>query len=138
MSGGNDLKRDVEKVAALKQWLIENIAQPLEIEPIIPDEWDGRWIYLVASSDDKVKLGISRDPDARLASLQSGHHGDLWLLATVAGFNEDEGQLHRLIARSRIRGKWFEPGPWLDTFMDGARLGENAGMIIKRLEARKA
>lgn len=110
-------------------------ALPAYPEPVIPEDWRGRWVYLVASPDDLVKLGISKDPDARLASLQSGHHASLWLLATIAGRQEDESTLHRLIAKYRVRGEWFRIGPWLHAFMEGAHAGENARMIIKRLEA---
>lgn len=116
----------------MEQWLEARL--PATPDPTIPEDWQGQWIYLIASPSDLVKVGISRDPDARLAGLQSGHHDGLRLLATVAGLKEDEGALHRLLRAHRVRGEWFKVGPWLDAFMAGAHAGENAGMILKRLE----
>lgn len=121
--------------AALEAWFNNDVPPPATPEPIYPDEWRGHWIYLIASPADLIKVGISRNPDARLASIQSGHHDNLRLLATVAGLAEDEGSLHCKLASYRVRGEWFRLGPWLEVFMEGARAGENAGMIMKRLEA---
>lgn len=124
-----------EQWKALETALTNNL--PATPDPNIPEDWQGQWIYLIASPANLVKVGISRDPDARLAGLQSGHHDGLWLLATVAGLQEDEGALHRLLRAHRVRGEWFKVGPWLDAFMAGAHAGENAGVIRKRLEAGK-
>lgn len=122
---------------ALEAWFNGETKPAVTPDPILPEEWNGHWIYLIASPADLIKLGISRDPDARFASLQSGHHDTLRLLATVSGFPEDESALHSLLVAYRVRGEWFRIGPWLDTFMEGARAGENAGMILKRLRSKQ-
>lgn len=73
--------------------------------------------FLYAISDGMaVKLGFSRDPKARLRSMQTGQAGHLRLLwELLAGDSpakamRAERQLHRFCRAFRKRGEWFDLG----------------------------
>jgi hypothetical protein len=71
-----------------------------------------------------IKIGMARDPWARLATLQIANPYDLQLIATaVAPFLAEE-LLHKRFAVSRIRGEWFEPSAALLQFIKPIRTHE--------------
>lgn len=58
------------------------------------------------------KIGISSDPDARLASIQTGNPRKLYLSATWRLRSDSEARrierlLHRGARRHRVSGEWF-------------------------------
>ena len=69
------------------------------------------FLYCIANESGSVKFGFSKDPDRRLASLQTGSSDGLHLLETVAvpedSVREYERLLHREFAHLRCRGEWF-------------------------------
>ena len=70
------------------------------------------WLYVIQCAvTDRVKIGISNDPQARLATLQCGSPTQLNLLATILGNKADERQLHNTLHESRAHGEWFD---WTD------------------------
>ena len=57
-----------------------------------------------------IKLGFtSKDPQVRLNQLQNGNHQKLTLLAAADGGEWTEKEIHRLLAKYRIRGEWYRP-----------------------------
>jgi hypothetical protein len=73
---------------------------------------DSRVIYLIRNkANGYVKIGFSKDPWARLASLQTGSSDDLVLLGKTSGSLEMEANLHQAFRTKRIRGEWFRLSP---------------------------
>ena len=56
-----------------------------------------------------VKLGWSENPEARIATLQTGNPAKLVLLATKPGTLEDERALHAKYLHVNILQEWFRP-----------------------------
>lgn len=57
-----------------------------------------------------VKIGFSLDVEARLATLQTGHHEKLRLFATVDGDRQLEAHYHKRWKLRRTNGEWFVLG----------------------------
>lgn len=67
------------------------------------------WIYVLRGRPKSaVKIGIARDVEARIATLQTGNPDELHLLASFPGSQAHETALHRYLQAERIRGEWFE------------------------------
>lgn len=67
-------------------------------------------VYFVSAkgvSDAPVKIGMTADLDQRLSGLQTSHHEELEVVASLAGGRETESYLHEALAASHIRGEWF-------------------------------
>lgn len=77
-------------------------------------------VYLIGRSDGHgpVKLGFSVNPEARLASIQTGHPHELQLLSDFPGTEYDERELHDQLSDHRERGEWFSR---CDAVMDAFR-----------------
>ena len=56
-----------------------------------------------------IKVGIARDPKARLSHLQSANPYRLHLLYCFPGGLESEELLHKLLHKDHMRGEWFLP-----------------------------
>jgi hypothetical protein len=73
------------------------------------------WIYVVRASNGHVKVGITADPLARLASLQTGSSQKLELVYTcVVQSNEGfavEQAAHNTLWKHRLEGEWFDTSP---------------------------
>jgi hypothetical protein len=54
-----------------------------------------------------VKIGIARDPAARLAQMRNWHWQELAIYWTLPGEFFHEAALHRAIASRLVRGEWF-------------------------------
>lgn len=69
-----------------------------------------RVVYFIrAGESGPVKIGCSRNPEARRKQLQSAHAARLVVLAIEPGGEEREQQLHREWAECRLEGEWFAP-----------------------------
>ena len=70
----------------------------------------GLSVYFIQQGDDgPIKIGIAREPAARLRGLQTGNPEQLRILRAVEGSFFVEWSLHSAFAESRIRGEWFRP-----------------------------
>ncbi len=72
------------------------------------------FVYLIACpATGQVKIGMARDPNARLGQLQTGHGHELQLVATIASENPFflENRLHRRFRHHRLKGEWFTDVP---------------------------
>jgi hypothetical protein len=94
-----------------EETLREQAAKILEAPaPKLREPRPGDWkTYLISVDDSQtVKIGIAKDPKARMATLQTGHPMKLSLLWTFDG--DYERELHEAFARLRVRGEWFDLG----------------------------
>lgn len=68
------------------------------------------FVYVVIASEDRQKIGISRDPASRLAALRTGHYEDLRLAFATETPNAAwaESLIHGHLTPWRVRGEWFE------------------------------
>lgn len=76
----------------------------------IPDDLPDMFVYAIREKDTgNVKLGISRDPHARLSQLQTGNSHELELVAYRKAENRfaDERIIHADAEAYRLRGEWF-------------------------------
>jgi hypothetical protein len=55
-----------------------------------------------------IKIGYSKNPKKRLASLQTATPHELALLGTIPGGLEHEGEFHRRFAGHELQGEWFD------------------------------
>jgi hypothetical protein len=72
------------------------------------------FVYVVTGDHDLVKIGITTNPKARLASLRTGSPFpiDFAYVATVEGPAIDiEQRAHASLARHRCQGEWFDVVP---------------------------
>lgn len=67
-------------------------------------------IYFIQRGDSgPVKIGISRNVQSRLKTLQISCPEPLFVRLTVRGTSEDERGFHREFAAHRLSGEWFAP-----------------------------
>lgn len=73
---------------------------------------DGLCLYVVgANCTGPVKVGISRSPASRLASLQTGSHEKLILFTCIVIPDKDrwiERTIHESLNMWRLQGEWFD------------------------------
>ena len=77
----------------------------------VPDDLPGMYVYAIRNTvTGNVKLGISRNPEARLKQLQVGNDCRLELVAMrpAAARFADEKALHNANAHARLSGEWFD------------------------------
>lgn len=56
-----------------------------------------------------IKIGQSKNPKARLASLQTASDQPLRFVAIATGDKQSERELHAKFASARLTGEWFSP-----------------------------
>jgi len=69
-----------------------------------------RWIYFIQKGESgAIKIGISKDPERRLMTLQTASDEPLRIIGCFRGFESDERNLHARFAAQRRMGEWFDP-----------------------------
>lgn len=63
-------------------------------------------IYFIRNGD-FIKIGRAKNPDVRLAQLQTAHPHKLALVCTMEGGPDVEKALHNHFAANRANGEWF-------------------------------
>ena len=104
-----------QKVKALVPGLISKISGYKDILSAlynfeIPDDLPEMFVYAIREKGTgHIKLGISRDPQQRLAQLQTGNSQELELVAYRQATNRfaEERAIHADAAAYRLRGEWF-------------------------------
>lgn len=87
----------------------------------LPDDLpDPMYVYAIRNPDTgNIKIGVSKDPEARLKQLRVGNDADLHLILVqqVEAPNRfrDERLAHQQNQELRLRGEWFRPGAHLDS-----------------------
>lgn len=83
--------------------------------PVYLDPASGRdHVYAIKSSDGFVKIGVTKSPVSRMATLQCGNPYKLTflhcmpLMAQECDAYKIEAELHRILAAKRAHGEWFK------------------------------
>jgi hypothetical protein len=71
-----------------------------------------------------IKIGYARDVQKRLKAHQVSQPVPVGLMATTPGGVELEREYHRMFAKYRIRGEWFEDAPEILAEIARLRKGE--------------
>lgn len=100
------------------------------------------YIYFIQSCDEVglMKIGISKDPEKRLASLSTGNGSKLKLKATLKcpssmSGRDVETQLHRIFEYSWTRGEWFTSSKPLRELVNQIKDGLIWSEVIDRARA---
>lgn len=80
-----------------------------------------RLYFIRNETTGNVKIGISKDPEARLRSLQTGSDATLTIMDTFPGNKWCEASLHDEFKALHVRGEWFRFGPELQEFFERCR-----------------
>ena len=83
----------------------------------VPEDLPDLYVYAIRETETRrIKLGISRNPEARLKQLQTANSQRLELIGYRAATNRyaDEKALHSANAELHIAGEWFSEGATLD------------------------
>jgi hypothetical protein len=82
-------------------------------------------VYFIQSGySGYIKIGSSADPQARLATLQTGASIKLRLLAVIPGGINEERALHSELASLRVMGEWFQNAAEIHAVMGNAALDQ--------------
>lgn len=94
-------------------------ANPYALGLDLSDANKGSLVYFIqCQKTRRVKIGFTKDVDARLKALQTGAPHKLKLLATIPGARKTEQLMHRRFAHlSAQNGEWFECGDDLAEFL---------------------
>jgi hypothetical protein len=91
--------------------LLEVFAKRVDQElPMEPPDDDVRFVYCIrVRGTNRVKIGFSKDPMRRLATLQTAHADllDLESIQRTRDYRTLEQELHHKHRGTRIRGEWF-------------------------------
>jgi len=74
---------------------------------IMPKRRDSGWVYFFQSKAGPVKVGWSKDPKGRMATLSTAHPYPLEMVALIPGGEKLEKRLHQAFARYRLDREWF-------------------------------
>lgn len=68
------------------------------------------YVYAIGHPHGYVKIGRSKDPQARLKDHQTSNPYELWIIAQIPVNNSEtvETELHERFDEKRVRGEWFE------------------------------
>lgn len=72
------------------------------------------FVYVIGSAQGRVKIGMSTDPVARLATLQTASPDRLWLALAAPAYGNAyaiEQEAHAILAAHRLAGEWFTAPP---------------------------
>jgi len=79
-------------------------------------------VYFIQQGESgPIKIGFSKDPAARLKTLQASSPHPLRLLRTIHGERPREQSIHSKFRRHRLSGEWFAPVPELLEYIATAR-----------------
>lgn len=73
------------------------------------------YVYFIKAGKNKkapIKIGVATNIERRLATLQTGNHLELFLLAAIKCDSKShayglESMFHRMLKRHKMRGEWF-------------------------------
>lgn len=80
------------------------------------------YVYFVATTDsDVVKIGISKNPWARLSDLQVANATKCSVLATIKTPHRSESEIHKFFAETRKKGEWFSRSDALNALISNIK-----------------
>ena len=70
------------------------------------------YVYFIQKGYGSVKIGVAKNPEARLKILQTGNHGELHLIAKLPFKSRPEAytmekELHKRFEKFKLTGEWF-------------------------------
>ena len=70
------------------------------------------YVYFIQKGYGSIKIGVADDPDGRLKQLQTGNHGELFVIAKFPFQSREEAlsmekELHGKFSNDRMSGEWF-------------------------------
>ena len=93
-------------------------------------------IYFITHDDKYVKIGVAKNPSARIKELQTGNPVRLKLWLAFPGGLDEERLLHWWMYGQRVNGEWFELSEEFKCFIgEWAKRGDFGGMIHSMREA---
>lgn len=105
-AGGRGYGHDCPYDQAYPRRLLEIIVKEPPPMPIIAS---GLVYFIRRGSSGPIKVGFTKDLEARLSSLQTASDLPLQVLAVFPATKQAESDIHQSLAESRIRGEWFAP-----------------------------
>ncbi len=91
-----------------------------------------RKIYIIEDKQSKAfKVGIAKNPNARLTELQVGNPHKLTLTEVKPGKLKDEQKLQNTFESSRLNGEWFRFYESGDEILVRGKLGNTACLVIR-------
>jgi len=94
-------------------------------------------IYVVEAQTGAIKIGVSINPDKRVAAINAHSPCPCRLVAIWPGGHEDERQLHQRFGAYRSHCEWFFPTVEIVTFVDGVR-GRGLSRVVDWSEITSA
>jgi hypothetical protein len=83
---------------------------------------EGEMIYAIrAVGTNLIKFGKAKNPESRIAVLQTGCPVDLALIAIAEWPDKEEGKIHIYLAGDHARGEWFRDGDRAQRLLDCMR-----------------
>jgi hypothetical protein len=79
-----------------------------------------KYLYFIQCGD-KVKIGVSSDPESRKGSLQTGAPGKLHVIASLEKMGDKENFCHKRLSHLHISGEWFRYTDEVDALIDELR-----------------
>lgn len=106
---------------------------PPVIEPPKPKRWlgtvrGGPVCYFIGGAEGPIKIGYSRDVNARLAKFQLGSPVALDILAITPGGEAQEAIYHARFEAHRLHGEWFNRAPEIIAEIDKLVQKNQAGV----------
>ena len=81
------------------------------------------YVYFIGGEQTPIKIGYSLNPHERIATLQTAHWAELYLLASIEGPPSLEARYHAMFAVDRLLGEWFQRTPLLLALIDTLKAG---------------
>lgn len=112
-------KREAEKAKAMRRELENYIADQKEFARIErfakkpPKKCKGYVYFIQGLCGGAIKIGFSKNPEKRLAELQTGYPDTLTILLMIPGTEATERAIHREFEASRLKGEWFRPDKYV-------------------------
>ncbi len=73
--------------------------------------------FIEAVGCNAIKIGFSRNPERRMADMQTDCPARLQLLAIKEGTRRLESQVHQAFANLHLRGEWYRGDETLDRYI---------------------
>lgn len=84
----------------------------------LPKKEKKTWIYYIRSGD-RIKIGVSSNPQNRLSMLATMCPYGAVLLGKHLGSREDEGTIHKMFSEYRCNGEWFRAENEILNYIEG-------------------
>lgn len=112
-------KREAEKAKAMRRELENYMADQKEFARIErfaknpPKKCKGYVYFIQGLCGGAIKIGFSKNPEKRLAELQTGYPDSLTIILMIPGTEATERAIHREFEASRLKGEWFRPDKYV-------------------------